>query len=193
MKKSSIKLVISGILFVLIATFSWYFNLHEQDLIDIVSYADEYNSSIEEENTLFDVVDVVDGDTIKVDYFGRTESVRLIGIDTPEKSNYGMPEQCYAKEASDFAQAMLDGQQVYLAGDYTQADRDVYGRLLRYIFLPGQTNFNLLMIEKGYAFEYTYKEPYIYQIEFRLAEEEAKNTKLGLWSELTCKGQKKVL
>ncbi|MBU1110164.1 thermonuclease family protein [Patescibacteria group bacterium] len=44
------------------------------------------------------------------------------------------------------------------------------------------------MIVEGYAFEYTYQTPYKYQREFQQAENEARATKRGLWSDNTCAG-----
>ena len=43
---------------------------------------------------------VVDGDTIEVEINGKTESVRYIGIDTPETVDPRKPVQCFGVEAS---------------------------------------------------------------------------------------------
>ena len=56
------------------------------------------------------------------------------------------------------------------------------------VFLEDGTHFNKLMIVEGYAFEYTYQTPYKYQREFQQAENEARATKRGLWSDNTCAG-----
>ena len=58
---------------------------------------------------------------------------------------------------------LLAGKSVLLQGDDTQDDRDRYGRLLRYVFLPGGININELLVENGFAHEYTYDNPYLYQ------------------------------
>ncbi|MBU0708808.1 thermonuclease family protein [Patescibacteria group bacterium] len=136
----------------------------------------------------FRVVKVVDGDTIAVDINGVTESIRLIGIDTPETVDPRKPVQCFGVEASNKAKSVLDGKVVTLESDSTQGDRDKYGRLLRYVFLEDGTHFNKLMIIEGYAFEYTYQLPYKYQNEFKQAEIEARETKRGLWADDTCAG-----
>jgi len=137
------------------------------------------------ENTYM-VLKVVDGDTLDVNIQGKVERLRLIGIDTPETVDPRKPIQCFGKEASDKAKELLIGKSVGLEIDESQGERDKYGRLLRYVFLPDGTNFNLYMISEGYAHEYTYDEAYKYQVEFKQAEAEARNTQKGLWSPETC-------
>jgi len=73
---------------------------------------------------------------------------------------------------------------VLLESDASQDERDKYGRLLRYVFLEDGTNFNLLMIEGGYAYEYTYVVPYKYQAEFKKAQMQAEGSESGLWGEV---------
>lgn len=140
-------------------------------------------------NTYYKVIKVVDGDTVTVEIDGQKETLRLIGIDTPETVHPSKPIQCFGLEASNKAKEILDGQEVALEADETQSERDKYDRLLRYIILKDGTNFNKLMIEQGYAHEYTYNSnPYKYQSEFQQAEKEAQEKELGLWSSKTCNG-----
>jgi micrococcal nuclease len=139
---------------------------------------------------LVPVLRVVDGDTIVVSVNGKNETVRLIGINTPETVDPRKTVECFGREASGRAQALLQNASVILEADPTQGDRDKYGRLLRYIFLPDGTNVNELMIEEGYAYEYTYATPYAYQEEFQTAQKAAMVQKKGLWNEATCNGRK---
>lgn len=138
------------------------------------------------EKTYYTVTKVVDGDTIDVTLNGVTERVRLIGIDTPETVDPRKPLQCFGKEASDKAGQILQNKEVELKDDPTQADKDSFGRLLRYVFLKDGLFFNKYMIEEGYAFEYTYRTPYKYQQEFRDAQKYAEENKRGLWAENAC-------
>lgn len=137
---------------------------------------------------LFKVVSVVDGDTIKVSIDGVTKTVRLIGIDTPETLDPRKPVQCFGKESSDKAKAILSNKLVRLEADSTQGEIDKYQRLLRYVFLEDGTFFNKSMIAEGYAHEYTYDMPYKYQAEFKVAEKTAREAQLGLWSPEICNG-----
>lgn len=140
-------------------------------------------------NQLFLVTQVVDGDTIKVNLNGKSETLRLIGIDTPEIVDPRKPVQCFAKEASNKAKEILNNQEILLEADDSQGERDKYDRLLRYIFLKDGTNFNKLMIAEGYAHEYTYQSnPYKYQAEFKEAEKTAREAGKGLWGPSTCNG-----
>lgn len=134
------------------------------------------------------VTDVVDGDTIKVENSTDSFTVRLIGINTPETKDPRKDVECFGKEASDRLTALLDGQTVQLVSDESQLDTDRYDRLLRYVILEDGTNVNYQMIREGFAYEYTYSEPYKYQSDFKDAQAYAKENKLGLWSDTTCNG-----
>ncbi len=132
------------------------------------------------------VVDrVVDGDTIEVNLNSKKEKVRLIGVDTPETVDPRKTVQCFGKEASSFTKNSLENKTVMLESDPTQGDRDKYQRLLRYIFLEDGTNFNKMLIQQGYAHEYTYRYPYKYQAAFKLAQKDAMENNWGLWG--SCK------
>ncbi|MGB0757348.1 MAG: thermonuclease family protein [Patescibacteria group bacterium] len=134
----------------------------------------------------YSVTSVVDGDTVKVNINGTTETLRLIGIDTPETVHPSKPVECFGNEASNKAKELLSNKQVRLESDVSQGERDVYGRLLSYVFLPDGTNFNQLMIQEGYAYEYTYNIPYKYQSAFKQAQTDAQNNKRGLWADGVC-------
>lgn len=138
----------------------------------------------------YKVVKVVDGDTLDVDIEGKIERLRLIGIDTPETVDPRKEVQCFGIEASNKAKELLTGQYVTLEADPSQGERDKYKRLLRYVFLPDGTNYNLYMIKEGYAHEYTYDTKYKYQLAFREAETLAQENQRGLWSPQTCSGNK---
>lgn len=137
-------------------------------------------------NTLYNVLKVIDGDTINVSINGKSETLRLIGIDTPETVDPRKPVQCFGREASNKAKEILSGKKVFLESDPTQGERDKYNRLLRYVFLEDGTFYNKFMISDGFAHEYTYNLPYKYQKEFKKAQTEAMNNKKGLWADNAC-------
>jgi micrococcal nuclease len=134
----------------------------------------------------YSVVSVVDGDTVKLSMNGSTETIRLIGIDTPESVHPTEPVECFGIEASNKAEQLLSGKQVQFETDSSQDTRDRYGRLLGYIILPDGRNFNKVMIEDGYAYEYTYNTAYKYQNAFKTAESNAKASGKGLWASGAC-------
>jgi micrococcal nuclease len=139
-------------------------------------------------SNLYEVIEVVDGDTIKVSIDGKTETLRLIGIDTPETKDPRKPIQCFGQEASSNAKTLLEGKKVRLERDDSQSDRDKYDRLLRYVYLEDGTSYNKQIIADGYAHEYTYDLPYKYQAEFKQAQKDAEASDKGLWSSETCNG-----
>jgi micrococcal nuclease len=125
---------------------------------------------------------VVDGDTIQVWLHGRTEKVRLIGVDTPETVDPRKPVEYFGREASDFTKRLVLGKHVILRDDPMDQNRDRYHRLLRYVFLQDGTFVNAEIIRQGYGFAYT-RYPFSLMEEFRALEREAREQGLGLWAE----------
>lgn len=138
------------------------------------------------ESYLYDVVKVIDGDTIVVKIEDKEETIRLIGIDSPETVDPQKSVECFSKEASAKAKELIEGKKITLEIDPTQGNKDKYNRLLRYVFLDDGTFINKKLIEDGYAFEYTYEKPYKYQSEFKEAQKKAEINKNGLWAENAC-------
>lgn len=136
--------------------------------------------TVAQEQPTYKVLSVTDGDTLHVLIDGKDETVRLIGVDTPETVDPKKPVQCYGPEASSHTKELLQGKQVTLEADPTQGDRDKYGRLLRYVYLEGE-NINQELLLDGYAREYTYDKPYAQQEAFLGAQSHAQWGKLGLW------------
>lgn len=136
----------------------------------------------------YSIVSVVDGDTVKISVDGKTETFRLIGMDTPETVDPRKEVQCFGVEASNKAKELLSGKKVRIETDASQGTYDKYNRLLGYIYREDGLFYNKYMIEQGYAHEYTYNAPYKYQTEFKNAQKEAENKKAGLWASDTCNG-----
>lgn len=148
---------------------------------ELASFVELYNQQQEQE--YYQVIKVVDGDTIAVNLNSTSETLRLIGIDTPETN------ECFSTESTQRARELLNNQKVRLETDPSQGERDIYDRLLRYVFLEDGSNFAEIMIQEGLAHEYTYNKPYKYQQEFRLVQEEAKLNKRGLWADGACQSE----
>jgi len=97
------------------------------------------------------VTNIVDGDTIDVRLAsGRTERIRVIGIDTPERG------QCWFSEATSATRRLAQGKRVTLVGDGSQDTRDRYGRLLAYVWLPHGRDLGFQLVAGGYAKIYVY-------------------------------------
>ena len=103
------------------------------------------------------VVRPVDGDTIRVEAGGRSFSVRLLGIDTPETHRPGTPVECGGLEASaNMARLVRAGERVTLEPDPTQDHVDRYGRLLAYVRLHDGTLVEDAQLAGGWATVYVY-------------------------------------
>lgn len=149
-----------------------------------VAYA--YGQKTEPATDTAKVIRVTDGDTIHVLYNGKYETVRIIGLNAPELKSEDARTKCLANIAMQKADDLLTDMSVTLEADPSQADRDKYGRLLRYVFW-NKDNFSLYMIKKGFAYEYTYNKAYKYQQEFKDAQKYAQESKWGIWDPETCK------
>ncbi len=126
------------------------------------------------------VVDVVDGDTVHVARGAATDTVRLLGIDTPETHHPTKPVECFGPEAAAYTDSQLRGRAVQLEGDVEERDR--YGRRLAYVIVDGE-RFNDDLLRRGYA-RLLVIEPNHAHARTMLREElEAKRAGLGLWGE----------
>ena len=122
----------------------------------------------------------VDGDTLVVRYQGESHTVRLIGVDTPESVHPTEPVEHFGAEAPAFTRARLDGKTVELVIDPAGDTVDVYGRLLRLVYLDGE-NFNATLIREGCGhalrgFDYSMRP------EFIALETQARIQRRGLWA-----------
>ena len=117
---------------------------------------------------------------------GQDETVRVLGINTPETAYAKKGAECFGTEASTYAKQFLQGSRVALKQDPSQDSRDTYGRLLAYVILADGRDFGNMMIENGYAYEYTFKgRGYQKQMLYRNAERDAQEKGIGLWAVCT--------
>ncbi|WP_135821152.1 thermonuclease family protein [Halostella litorea] len=141
------------------------------------------------------VVEVTDGDTVEVAYpNGTRETVRLLGVDTPEvhtendPSEFeGVPDTAAGREclrdwghrSSEFARAELVGEEVTLVVDPEADRRGGYGRLLAYVdYEDGR--FNRALVERGYA--RLYDTTFADRDAYASAERSARGNGTGLWA-----------
>jgi len=137
--------------------------------------------------SLYKIVKVVDGDTIKVDIDGTTETVRLVGINSPETVDPRNPVECMGSQATLNMKTLVENQQVHLESDPTQSDRDRYGRLLRFVFLPDGRDVGKVQIAAGFAYESLYSsKPHRYRDAYVEAQSSAQHALRGLWNEQSC-------
>lgn len=128
---------------------------------------------------------VVDGDTIDVSIDGRSETVRLIGIDTPETKKPDTPVECFGPEASArLAELLPPGTPVRLERDIDS--RDKYRRLLAYVHRePDDLFVNAVLIDEGLARPYPFEPNTTFADQFATAADLARANGVGLWSACT--------
>jgi micrococcal nuclease len=127
------------------------------------------------------VLRVVDGDTIHVRLDGRDETVRYIGVDTPESVKPHTPVQCFAKAASAANARLVRGRTVRVVPGAEARDR--YGRLLAYVYRAGDGAFvNARLLAWGYARTLTIAPNDRFATRFAAVERAARKAGRGLWS-----------
>ena len=123
------------------------------------------------------VTSVTDGDTFDVVIDGRADTIRLIGVDTPERG------ECLADDAATRLTELLDTESITLAVDVS--DRDDYDRLLRYVW-AGEVFVNEELVEEGLAIARRYEPDTAEAERFESAQDRAQAAGLGLWSPEAC-------
>ena len=131
----------------------------------------------------YQVLRVVDGDTIVIDYQGRSDKVRLLCVDTPESVHPDAKQNVpMGQVASQYTKDRLSRKYVDIELEGNRI-RGTYGRLLAYVIVDG-VNFNLELVRQGLSPYYTkYGRSDRYDAEFRAAEKEARDEGLGIWGD----------
>ena len=146
-------------------------------------------------NVTVTVTRVVDGDTLKVAYENGTEdTVRLLGVDTPEVHVENSPDEfegvpeteagrsClrrYGERASAHVKDRLTGEQVTLYFDANEGRRGYYDRLLGYVVADGAF-FNYRLVADGHA--RVYESGFTARDAFEAAAGDARSAGTGLWA-----------
>lgn len=130
------------------------------------------------------VVRAVDGDTLEVALDdGPTETVRLIGVDTPETVKPDTPVQCFGPRASAFEHRTTEGRRVRLLTGVEP--RDYYGRLLAYVWIEGRRDDRFLeaeLLRRGLARTLTFHPNDRFAARFEGIAQKAARSGIGLWN-----------
>lgn len=124
---------------------------------------------------------IVDGDTFIATIDGKSEKIRLIGVDAPESVH---PDQRRnteeGKEVSKYVKNLLENRGVYLEYDVSMEDQ--YDRVLAYVYLEdGKTMLNELLLEEGYAAVMTVQPNSRYADHFYELQKKSQEEKKGIW------------
>jgi micrococcal nuclease len=133
--------------------------------------------------TTHQILRIVDGDTIDINYNGKRERVRLLCVNTPESVHPDKKQNVpMGKVAAEYAKGRLSGKSVDLEFEGSRT-RGKYGRLLAYVIVDGQ-NFNLELVRQGLSPYYTkYGKSQKYDSEFKAAEKLARQDGLNIWGD----------
>jgi len=127
------------------------------------------------------LIRVVDGDTIYVNYENKNTKVRFIGIDTPEIFHPNKPVEEFGLEASKKTKELLKNKEkICLISDEIGDSYDKYDRKLSYIFTNDGTDINAELLKQGLARGYYYF-PFEREDEFRFYEHIAKKSQKNIW------------
>lgn len=148
---------------------------------------------------LYEVVKIVDGDTVHVMRDGVKEKLRLLSVDTEEKLSGNpnlsstKPETLFGQRTTEWAQRFIpehssvDGTtMVGLRFPDGSEARDIYGRLLCHVVLADGTDFNLLLVRRGMSPYFNkYGNSRICHEAFVAAQRDARREGLGIWNPAT--------
>ncbi len=111
---------------------------------------------------------------------GGVEIIRFIGVDTPETHKPNTPVECYGPEAAAHTKDVISKfGKVRLQADRLDTNRDRYGRLLRYVYLPDGTLLDEQIIQQGYGFAYL-SFPFSKKDQFAADQQAAQSARLRL-------------
>ena len=191
MIKWTLKAVVTIAVLALVVYFVWNYA--------IPKLSEHEQRQKETSKALYTVKRVIDGDTFEMDAKdenGKYLRVRLLGIDTPEKFESSKLDkdaertgkdkkviQRLGEMASDYVKKLAEGKKVILEPEPNYEDKDVYGRLLRYIYLEDGTFINKKIVEDGYGNAFR-KYPVSKLNEIIKAENEARQNNRGLWGDV---------
>ena len=129
------------------------------------------------------VVSVSDGDTVVIRFASGNETVRLLGIDTPETVHPRKPVECFGPESSAHTKKLLPrGTMVHIVRDVEARDR--FQRLLAYVYRSGDNMFiNMELIAGGWGVPLSIAPNTAHEIDFAAAAYTAQTSRLGLWGQ----------
>jgi micrococcal nuclease len=163
-------------------------------LLFIISFSGCSNKIIENKplyttsiinNEFYKVLSVIDGDTITIKQGNYKKTIRILGIDTPEKKGGYRKEECFGDEASEYTKHLLKNKKIRLVKSKVGNQEDKYKRLLRYVYIDDK-DIGEELIKNGYAESYK-KFPHDKKNLYNEIEKESQKNEKGMWNKSSCK------
>ncbi len=175
------KLIIKKILLSVTALGFIWFGTNFKDIYSRIKDLQAHSESINASSLdSYKITKFSDGDTIEVEMNGKTETIRMLGIDTPETHHPDKGVQCFGPEASAKTKELLANGRAKLASDSKAKNRDKYGRLLRYVYTEDGLSIEETLIKEGYGFVFR-AENFDQKKAYLSLESSARESKTGLW------------
>lgn len=149
-------------------------------LLLLVACSNTTPNSTESNRFKVDLIQVTDGDTIKVKVNGKEESVRFLLVDTPETNHPRLGKQPMGEEAKQFTENMLENAKV-IELEKDVSERDKYGRFLAYVYADGKSVQEELLQNGLARVAYVYQPNVKYVDTYRKIQEEAQKKGVGIW------------
>ena len=144
-----------------------------------------YNYSYAKNSERIEVVyySGIDGDTAKFKLNDEIVTVRFLGINTPESEGPYREEEAYGKEASNNTKKKLENaKKIEIEYDSNASSKDKYDRILAWVWVDDKL-IEEELIKEGYAKTYMLQDNYKYADILKKAEKQAKESKIGIWSD----------
>ncbi len=136
------------------------------------------NSGNEAETDLVEVKKVIDGDTLILQ---NEDTVRLVGVNTPEMGHGKFPDEPLARDAYRYLKQQLEGKAVRI--DYAQQAKDRHGRWLAHLYTKNGENIQIKALEQGLGFAIAVGTNLDFLDQYLAAESRAKSANKGVWGE----------
>ncbi|WP_342525987.1 thermonuclease family protein [Chryseomicrobium sp. FSL W7-1435] len=127
-----------------------------------------------------ELVEVVDGDTIRINWQGKEENVRYLLVDTPETNHPRLGKQPFGEEAKELNRQLLEGKELTIEVDIGD-QYDDYGRLLAYVYADGERVQDQLISAGLARVAYVYPPNTRYLTELEELQKQAQQQTIGIW------------
>lgn len=142
----------------------------------------------------YELIQVIDGDTIRIRYNNKEELVRLLLVDAPEINHKTLGKQPYGPEAKEYLSSLLKNDDKIVL-EFDETNRDKYDRLLGYAYTEEGISLQDALLRSGFVrVGYVYEPNTKHLYWFEEAQGVAKANYLNIWSVegyVTNKGFKK--
>lgn len=149
-------------------------------LLSACTFAGHEEKSGSSDRIDVDVISVIDGDTIKIDFEGKEQTVRYLLIDTPETNHPTIGKQPLGTEATAENKRIIESGEASI--EFDEGGRyDKYDRLLAYIYVDGESVQEQMLASGLARVAYIYPPNTRYADEFKEVEKKAKEKRIGIW------------